>query len=56
MLSIDLRHSETDLSPELAVEGQNEYRLEIRNFGARLRVDVEGDRSWCACYKLSRHR
>ena len=55
ILSIDRRHPGNDLSPGSAVEGQQEYRLKIRSFEARWRVDVEGDRSLCVCDKLSMH-
>ena len=53
-MSIDRRHSGTDLVLGLAVGEQQESRWEIRSFGALWRVDVEGDRSWCVCDKLSR--
>jgi hypothetical protein len=56
ILSIDRRRSGTDLAPGLAVEGQQECRWESGMFEAGQRVDVEGDRSWCVCDRLSRHR
>ena len=56
ILSIDRRHSGTDLVLGLAVEEQQESRWKIRSFEARWQVDVEEDRSWYACYKLSKYR
>jgi hypothetical protein len=54
-LSIDRRHSGTDLALGLAVEGQQECRLESRMFGAGQRVDVEGDPALHVFDRLSRH-
>ena len=52
-MSIDRRHSGTDLALGFAVGEQRECRWENRMFGAVRRVDVEGDRSWYVSDRLS---
>ena len=53
-MSIDRRHSGTDLAPGLAVEVQQERRRESCMFEAEGRVDVGGYHSWCVSDRLSR--
>ena len=55
ILSIDRCQSGTDLNPEPALEGQQEFRWDSCMFGSGRRGDVEGDRSWCVSDRLSRH-